>query len=917
MPGKIVFISYSHDSDEHRQRILELAERLRHDGLDARNDQDVKGTPKQGWPRWMLDQFDEASSVLVVCTETYYRRFRGHEVPGRGKGADWEGALITQEIYDAKGQTDKFVPVALAAGQDSFIPEPLRKHTYYELTSETCYQKLYSFLLGETSFERSPLGPTKSIQKRVVQPMTFGATRETTVPSPSSGESSPPITWVHDYLRPQCFVGRDEEISRICSMLQDQDGHAAPKMIAVIAIGGVGKSCLARMAIENRAALRGFDHIIWFSFYEARTEDVGYFFTELLDAVGVDADTAHEGTDKTRELRRRLARMLESRKCLVVLDGFEVVQQTQEPESAGYGKIMAQYKELQRALTHLLNATNSKALVTTRTPMRDFENAAGFRELSLLTLPAEAGADLLVGLGVKGNRGELIYCADLCGGHPLCLTAAGKYMVRRGLPAGQIEEVTGDGRAFKGSSEGEKVRQIVEQQRKELSPEQEHFLTMLSLHPRTITEENFPVLIKGFTARPSSAVETMDEVVIPLSEFGLIDILETVSGKRAFSVHPLMKLAYSSWLQPKERMDGHRIWAEAAAVSPVTYGAASCQTLEELQPFVDATSQYLLSGDSRRAWSMFQDRGTAERLNALGYFAECFSLAREFEESINSEDREFSNKDRTFLYDRLARTSHRLGKKSESLEYRRKQVDVAMGTRDSDLISQSEDFLIKELLELGRVKEAETLKANSRRTRAFVALYKGQYRKAEVSLRKEYETAYGHSKTVAGNALGEALFRQASFEAADQILREALELARQNHFTCCQLAILGGLIELEVKWSHITRARKYQNELSALHKALALDDSEDFFLLIAEGDADLVLSTSVLEIEDEAEDFSRQIYNLLARSAAEKATGDLSLAGRDLEEAERIMNSSGCKRLRDLAKSLRADLGISSSSPSR
>ena len=67
-------------------------------GFEARVDQYVQGTPPKKWPRWMLDQLDEADFVLVICTETYYRRFRGHEVPGKGKGADWEGALITQEI---------------------------------------------------------------------------------------------------------------------------------------------------------------------------------------------------------------------------------------------------------------------------------------------------------------------------------------------------------------------------------------------------------------------------------------------------------------------------------------------------------------------------------------------------------------------------------------------------------------------------------------------------------------------------------------------------------------------------------------------------------------------------------------------------------------------------------------------------
>jgi hypothetical protein len=95
-----VFISYSHDSPEHAQHVLELAERLRKDGADAQIDQYVAGTPPEGWPRWMLDRLDWAEFVLVVCTETYYRRFRGQEEPSKGKGADWEGNLITLEIYD-------------------------------------------------------------------------------------------------------------------------------------------------------------------------------------------------------------------------------------------------------------------------------------------------------------------------------------------------------------------------------------------------------------------------------------------------------------------------------------------------------------------------------------------------------------------------------------------------------------------------------------------------------------------------------------------------------------------------------------------------------------------------------------------------------------------------------------------------
>jgi hypothetical protein len=52
----------------------------------------------------MEDRVDRADFVLVVCTETYRRRFLGREDPETGKGVDWEGSLITSDLY--QGSTD-------------------------------------------------------------------------------------------------------------------------------------------------------------------------------------------------------------------------------------------------------------------------------------------------------------------------------------------------------------------------------------------------------------------------------------------------------------------------------------------------------------------------------------------------------------------------------------------------------------------------------------------------------------------------------------------------------------------------------------------------------------------------------------------------------------------------------------------
>src|SRR5688572_15472392 len=109
-----VFISYSHDSEAHKERVLALSDRLREDGLDCEIEQYEEASP-EGWPRWMNGRIAWADFVLVVCSEVYAQRFNGTAERGRGKGAKWEGAIITQELHDAEALNVKYVPVVLDA----------------------------------------------------------------------------------------------------------------------------------------------------------------------------------------------------------------------------------------------------------------------------------------------------------------------------------------------------------------------------------------------------------------------------------------------------------------------------------------------------------------------------------------------------------------------------------------------------------------------------------------------------------------------------------------------------------------------------------------------------------------------------------------------------------------------------------
>lgn len=157
-----IFISYSHDSPEHMDRVLSLCDRLRADGLDCVIDQ-YEMSPAVGWPRWTEAQVEEAMYVLVVCTDVYGRRFKGKEQAGVGLGVKWEGAVITQNLYDAEAANDKFIPVLFGQQDSAHIPTVLRGVTHYDVTTPGGYARLYRRLTNQPEVTKPPLGELKPL----------------------------------------------------------------------------------------------------------------------------------------------------------------------------------------------------------------------------------------------------------------------------------------------------------------------------------------------------------------------------------------------------------------------------------------------------------------------------------------------------------------------------------------------------------------------------------------------------------------------------------------------------------------------------------------------------------------------------------------------------------------------------------
>lgn len=184
-----VFISYSHDSARHQERVLGLADRLRADGVDAEIDQ-YNMAPPEGWPLWCERQVAAADIVLMVCTKTYRRRVSGDEEPGQGLGVVWEARIIRQLLYDAGALSDKFVPVLFSDASPADIPTPIKGGTRYVIDAEDGYEELYRRLTGQPRLLRPALGEIRALPARQRQ-WPEGAAAGSPSPATATPASSP------------------------------------------------------------------------------------------------------------------------------------------------------------------------------------------------------------------------------------------------------------------------------------------------------------------------------------------------------------------------------------------------------------------------------------------------------------------------------------------------------------------------------------------------------------------------------------------------------------------------------------------------------------------------------------------------------------------------------------------------------
>lgn len=139
--NKQVFISYSHDSEEHKAWVRKLAEDLVKNGLKVKLDQWDLNLSSNLY-HFMEKSVAESDFTLIVCTKEFAKK-----VDGRMGGAGNEADLIIGEMMRVYANKDRFIPLLRNGPPSETIPRYLGNRLYASFENDHEYSKKLEELL--------------------------------------------------------------------------------------------------------------------------------------------------------------------------------------------------------------------------------------------------------------------------------------------------------------------------------------------------------------------------------------------------------------------------------------------------------------------------------------------------------------------------------------------------------------------------------------------------------------------------------------------------------------------------------------------------------------------------------------------------------------------------------------------------
>lgn len=149
-----VFISYLHDSAEHKSWVLDFSTTLRNRGIDAVLDQWAL-RPGDYLPHFMETELESCDNVLMICTESYVTKANA----GEG-GVGYEKMIMTSTLLKTI-DSNKVIPIIRQTG-NSLRATFLKSKLYIDFSNdegvEYSLDELLRTLLNSPLYEKPEIG---------------------------------------------------------------------------------------------------------------------------------------------------------------------------------------------------------------------------------------------------------------------------------------------------------------------------------------------------------------------------------------------------------------------------------------------------------------------------------------------------------------------------------------------------------------------------------------------------------------------------------------------------------------------------------------------------------------------------------------------------------------------------------------
>lgn len=814
MSAKTVFISYSHQDEAWKKKLLPQLQALEQAGVGIHvwHDRKIDGGDK--WYPEIQDAMAEAAAAILLISSDFLSSgfCVQEEVPALLKRQEEQGMLLIPVLLrPCVWRAHRWLKDRQMLPRDGKTVAIDFKDDLTDTVFATVAEQVLAHFEQMASEPASTFTATPEIRSLIAQ--------RATTPDPSIAPAGLVAAWpvlVGDCIdltrlpeTGSALFGRDDELELLDKAWAsaEQTNGTPARVLAFTAHGGVGKSTLvnhwlAEMARDN---YRGATRVFGWSFYsqgvrEETAASADTFVNAALRFFGDSDPTAGSPWDKGE----RLAHLVGSQRALLVLDGMEPLQSAYQFER---GKLRD--PALESLLRGLARHSGGMCLITTRERVPDLAGRAGVTTLDLEQINVEAGRALLRTARVVGTDAQLEALADRFGPHALAVTLLGVYLREQpghGIgPAQKLEQLPGE-------KPIDRVIAGFEQWLGE-GPECEA-LRLLGFFDRPADDGCLRALreappISGLTDHLSSLGDgDWDRVLNRLEELRLIHVQPSRSGKEFVDAHPLIREHFAkllkngdAWREGHRRLYEHLFKATEEGDEP---------TLEDLQPLYQAVAHGCHAGLHEDARSkVYRDRilrgGEHYTWHQLGAFgSELGAQACFFEQPWNLLAPGITGTAEAWLLNETAYCLRALGRLTEALEPMRAGMENSVKQENWEAASITASNLSELELTLGEVVAAVA--------------------DAKQCVTYADQSRIGMESVVARVRVGDALHQAGNRAEAGVCIREAekMQVQRQpsypllyslSGFQCCDLLLAAAeraawrtLVELETRNSQLETA---------------------------------------------------------------------------------------------------------------